>query len=202
MQSSAARRMRSALAVVLLCVLWAAECHAQAQSDQDLMSLKIEDLTQIKVYSASRRLEDVQQAPAAVTVVTREEILRYGWRNLGEVLRSLRGFYTSYDRQNSYLGVRGFLRPGDYNSRILVLMNGHRLNDNVYHSAPVGNEIPLELDLIDHIEIVRGPGSSLFGTNAVFGVVNIITRHPAGDSAIEASGVVSSFMGRSGRITA
>jgi len=162
--------------------------------------LKIEDLTRVKVYSASRHLEDVQQAPAAVTIVTRDEIQRYGWRDLDDVLRSLRGFYTSYDRLYSYLGVRGFLRPGDYNSRILVLLNGHRMNENVYDSAPM--ELPLDLDLIDHIEVVRGPGSSLFGTNAVFGVVNIITRRPAADSAIEVSGTASSFTARNGRVTA
>ena len=166
------------------------------------MSLNIEDLARVKVYSASRHEEEVRDAPASVSVITAEEIRRYGWRTLGEVLGSLRGFYTSYDRNYTYLGVRGFLRPGDYNSRILLLIDGHRLNDNVYGSAEIGTEFPLDLDLIDRIEVVRGPGSSLFGTNAVFGVINIITRRPAARFAVETSGDVSSFLSRTGRITA
>jgi outer membrane receptor for ferrienterochelin and colicin len=151
-------RVRPHIILLLLCLLDLIPCLAQTQSDQDLMSLKIEDLTHVKVYSASRHLEDAHQAPAAVRVVTREEIQRFGWRNLADVLRSLRGFYTSYDRQYSYLGVRGFLRRGDYNCRILVLVNGHRMNENIYNSAPMGSELPLDLDLVDHIKVVRGPG--------------------------------------------
>jgi iron complex outermembrane receptor protein len=173
---------------------------AQTPPDQDLMAMSIEDLARVKVYSASRHLEDSREAPSAVTVITAEEITRYGWRTLADVLRSVRGFYTAYDRDYAYLGVRGFLRSGDYNSRILLLINGHRVNDNVYGSAPIGTEFPLDLDLVDHIEIVRGPGSSLFGTNAVFGIVNVITRHPKADT-VEASGDASSFFGRTGRVT-
>jgi len=59
----------------------------------------------------------------------------------------------------------------------------------------------LDLDLIDHIEVVRGAGSSLFGTNAIFGVINVITRNPTGESAIEVSGDTASFLGRNGRVT-
>jgi iron complex outermembrane receptor protein len=133
--------------------------------------------------------------------VTAEEIKRYGWRTLADVLRSVRGFYTAYDRDYTYMGVRGFLRSGDYNSRILLLVNGHRLNENVYDGAQIGTEFPLDLDLIDRIEIVRGPSSSLFGTNAVFGVINVITRRAQAD-ALEVSGGIASFMSRAGRITA
>ncbi|MBA3912934.1 MAG: TonB-dependent receptor [Acidobacteriales bacterium] len=166
-----------------------------------MMTLSLEELTHVKVYSASRHLEDSREAPAAVTVVSADEITRYGWRTLADVLRSLRGFYTAYDRDYTYLGVRGFLRSGDYNSRILLLINGHRLNDNVYDSAQIGTEFPLDLDLIDHIEIVRGPSSSLFGTNAVFGVINVITRRPTAETLVETSGDASSYLGRSGRLT-
>jgi iron complex outermembrane receptor protein len=186
---------------VLLTLLAAGPARGQSSSDQDLMSLNIEDLTQVKVYSASRHMEGLREAPSPVSIITAEDIRRYGWRTLGEALRSLRGFYTSYDRQYTYLGVRGILRPGDYNSRILLLINGNRLNENVFSSAPMGTEFPLDLDLIDHIEVVRGPGSSLFGTNAIFGIINVITRHPAGESAIEVSGDTASFLGRNGRVT-
>ena len=188
-------------ASVLLTFLATVRAAGQSSSDQDLLSLNIEDLTRLKVYSASRHMEGVREAPSPVSIITAEDIQRYGWRTLGEALRSLRGFYTAYDRQYTYLGVRGVMRPGDYNSRILLLINGERVNENVYSSAPVGTEFPLDLDLIDHIEVVRGPGSSLFGTNAVFGVINVITRRPTGESAIEVSTDTASFLERSGRVT-
>jgi outer membrane receptor for ferrienterochelin and colicins len=117
-------------------------CAAQAQSDQDVMTLNVEDLARVKVYSASRHEEEVRDAPASVSVITAEEIQRCGWRTLGDVLGSLRGFYTSYDRNYTYLGVRGFLRPGDYNSRILLLIDGHRLNDNVLWQRRDRHRVP------------------------------------------------------------
>jgi iron complex outermembrane receptor protein len=175
---------------------------AQTTPDENgLIDLSIEDLTQIKVFSASRHLEDSREAPAAVSIMTAEEIKRYGWRTLGEVLRSVRGFYIANDRQYTYLGVRGILRPGDYNTRVLLQINGHRMNDNIYDQAMLGTEFPLDLDLIDHIEIVRGPGSSLFGTNAVFAIINVITRRP-NKGMFEVSGESGSFLGRTGRVTA
>lgn len=202
MEFSVERTAKCCLMVVLALSFAVPLASPQNRGDSELMSLSIEDLARVKVYSASRHLEEARQAPSAVSIITAQEIRRYGWRTLGEALRSLRGFYTAYDRQYSYLGVRGFQRPGDYNSRILVLVNGHRTNENVYDSAPMGTEFPLDLDLIDHIEVVRGPGSSLFGTNAIFGVINVITRQPSAETAVEVSGDTSSFLGRKGRITA
>ncbi|HVM94050.1 MAG TPA: TonB-dependent receptor [Terriglobales bacterium] len=175
----------------------------QASSDQDLMSLSLEDLANTKVYTASRHLEQARQAPSAVTVITSDEIARFGWRTLGDVQNGVRGFYTAYDRDYTYLGVRGIQRPGDYNARILLMINGHRVNDNIYDSAAFGTEFTFSLDLIDRIEIVRGPSSSLFGSNAVFGVINIITRRPpeTDGAVIEVSGSEGSFLSRRGRVT-
>jgi outer membrane receptor protein involved in Fe transport len=167
----------------------------------DLTSLSMEELLGLKVYSASRHLENSQEAPAAVTVLTAQEISAYGWRTLGDALNSARGFYTSYDRNYAYLGVRGFRKSDDYVSRLLLMIDGHRVNENIYGSGFIGLEFPLDLDLIDRIEIVRGPSSSMYGTNAFFGVVNVITRKPKG-AALETSSDFSSFYGRTGRITA
>jgi iron complex outermembrane receptor protein len=114
-----------------------------------------------------------------VSIVTREEIDTYGYRTLADVLRGVRGFYVTSDRNYSYLGVRGFLRPGDYNTRVLLLVDGHRLNDNIFDQAFIGTEFPVDVELIDRIEVVCGPSSSLYGDNAFFAVINVITRRTA-----------------------
>jgi iron complex outermembrane receptor protein len=128
------------------------------------------------VFGASKYEQKPGEAPSAVTIVTAEEIEKYGYRSLSEVLRSVRGLYTTYDRNYTYIGVRGFARPGDYNTRVLLLLDGHRINDNIYEQAPVGTESVIDVAAIDRVEIIRGPSSSLYGTNAFLAVVNVISK--------------------------
>ena len=106
----------------------------------------------------------------------KEAIRQYGYRTLAEILSHVRGFYTTYDRNYTYIGVRGFARPGDYNTRVLLLVDGHRLNEPIYDMAPIGTDFPIDVSLIDRVEVIRGPGSSLYGTSAFFAVVNVITK--------------------------
>ena len=152
---------------------------AAAEVPRDLTALPFEQLLSIEVFSASKFAQPSSQAPALVTVITGADIGSFGWRSLGDVARSVRGLYVSYDRNYSYLGARGFLRPGDYNTRFLLLVDGNRINDAVYDQAPLGGEFPVELDLIERIEFVPGPGSSVYGSNAFFGVINVITKKSA-----------------------
>lgn len=128
------------------------------------------------VFAASRFEQPVSEAPATVTVITATEIRRQGFRTLADIIGSARGFFSTNDRNYSYLGVRGFARTGDFNSRLLLLIDGHRTNDNVYGTASLGQEALIDVSLIERVEIVRGPGSSLYGANALFGTINIITR--------------------------
>lgn len=148
---------------------------AQA-APQDLTTVPLEQLLTLEVFSASKFAQNPIDAPAVVTVISAADIRTYGWRTLGDVARSVRGLYVSYDRNYSYLGERGFLRPGDYNTRFLLLVDGNRVNDAVYDQAPVGAEFPLDLELVERIEFVPGPGSSIHGSNAFFGVINVVTR--------------------------
>lgn len=185
---------RSVLCVLVLIFL-ASVAWAQ-KAPTDLTEMKLEDLMNIKVesvYGASKHLQKVTEAPASVTIVTSEEIRKYGYRTLADILRSVRGFYVSYDRNYSYVGVRGFSRPGDYNCRILLLVDSHRINENLYDSASIGTEFPLDVDLIDRVEIVRGPSSSIYGTNAFFGVINVITKRGRDLKGAELSGDLASF---------
>jgi iron complex outermembrane receptor protein len=153
------------------------------------------------VYGASKYDQKVTEAPSSVTIITAEEIRRCGYRTLADILRSVRGFYTTYDRNYTYLGVRGFGRPGDYNSRVLLIIDGHRLNDNIYDSVLAGTEGVLNVDLIDRVEVIRGPGSSLYGSNAFFAVVNIITRRGRVLKGFEASAEAGSFDTYKARLT-
>lgn len=193
------------LAVLLVSTLFAVRAaESPASSKTNLMDLTLEQLMEIKVDSvtgASGYEQKVSLAPSAVTVITDDEIKKYGHRTLAEVLRSARGFYATSDRNYTYLGLRGFDRPGDYNSRFLLLVNGHRLNDNVYDSAFVANEFPLDLDLVDRVEIIRGPSSSIYGNNAFFGVINVVTKQGRDLTGVEASGAVGSFGSYLGRFT-
>jgi len=157
-------------------------------SIEELMRIEVETVT-----GASKFKQKITEAPSSISIITSSEIRRYGYRTIGEALQSLRGFYTTYDRAYHYLGSRGFLRPGDYNSRYLLLIDGHRANDNIYDTATIGNELPLDIDLIDRIEVIRGPGSSLYGSNAFFGVVNIVTREAEDVNGVELSGEAASY---------
>jgi outer membrane receptor protein involved in Fe transport len=153
---------------------------SQQQSDQppreDLSKLNLEDLMNIEVYSASKRVQSSSDAPSSVTVITADEIQKYGYRSLADVLESVRGFYVTYDRDYSFVGVRGFGRLGDSNNRLLVLIDGHRINDNVFGQPYLGTEFLVDVNMIERIEIIRGPSSSLYGAAAFFAVINVITR--------------------------
>jgi len=190
-------------AFLFLSGMGAAFCYPAAAQDAsvaDLTSMSIEDLSAVRLSTASRHLEDARKAPTAVTVINSDEIARYGWRTLADLLRSVTGFYTAYDRTYSYVGVRGFLQSGDYNARLLLLIDGHRVNENIYDSALVGTEFPLDLNLIDRVEVVRGSGSSLFGTDAELAVVNVFTRQPANQTTAELTSGADSFSGRVGEL--
>ncbi|HTI99440.1 MAG TPA: TonB-dependent receptor [Dongiaceae bacterium] len=155
------------------------------------------------VVGASKHEQTTAEAPAAVSIVTREEIKQMGCRTLADVLREVRGMYISFDRGYYFLGTRGVNRPGDYGGRILLNINGHRINEPIYDSLPLGYDFPLDVDLIERVEVIRGPGSALYGNNAFFGIINVVTRpgHDVGGKGVETSGSYGSFDAYSGRFT-
>jgi outer membrane receptor for ferrienterochelin and colicins len=171
------RAVSRALVVV---VMLAATRAAMAQ--QPLPELSLEELMSIdagRVFGASERMQPVTEAPSSVSFITAEEIARYGYRTLADILRGVRGMYVTDDRNFSFLGTRGFAKLGDYNDRILLLVNGHRVNDNVFGQAEIGAEFGVDPAMFERVEIIRGPASSLYGDSALFAVVNVITRSGA-----------------------
>jgi len=150
------------------------------------------DIEVPKVYGASKLEQKATEAPASVTVITADEIKKYGHRTLADVLQSVQGFNVSYDRDYAFLGARG-LSLGDFNDRMLLLVDGHRVNNNYNDGAAIGTDFILDVDLIDRVEVIRGPGSVLYGNNAFFGVINVVTRRGQQLNGVEASTEYGSF---------
>ncbi|MCP4290277.1 MAG: TonB-dependent receptor [bacterium] len=148
-----------------------------ANDSPDYTEFSLEDLMEMNVvYGASKIKQKAKEAPSSITIISREEIKTYGYRTMAEVLASLRGFYVTYDRNYYYIGVRGLGTPGDLSSRILVLVDGIRTNEGSVGGVMTGNGFPVDLELIERIEVIRGPASSLYGTNAMLGIINVVTR--------------------------
>lgn len=131
---------------------------------------------QQEVTAASRQSESVFDAPASVTLVPQEELRAFGFQTVWDALGGLRGIYQTNDHSYASLGFRGFSQPQDYGNRILMLTDGHVMNDDLLGSSYVGFDGRSDLVDVERIEVVRGPGSALYGTNAFFGVVNLVTR--------------------------
>jgi outer membrane receptor protein involved in Fe transport len=135
------------------------------------------ELRQIEeVEAASRTAEAVEDAPSSVTIIPGQELRAMGYPTIAEALRGVRGVFVSDDRFYPTVGFRGFSRMGDIGNRVLVLINGQPTNDNWGFFSYVGYDARVDLDDVERIEVVRGPGSVLYGTGAVSGVINVVTR--------------------------
>lgn len=176
-------RLAEALALVLALALPAGAAWAQAAPLSDDPSL--EDLLKrsipgsarrAEVSTASRFAQSADRAPALTYLVTDEDIRNLGLRNLGDILNSLPGLYLTHNGVFSFVGARGLGRPGDFNARLLVLIDGMRVNENIYDAAQIGPEFQLDAALIERVEFTPGPGSALYGNNAFFGVIQVFTR--------------------------
>lgn len=145
--------------------------HANQQTQ-----LSVDLLSSDSIEAASRISESVDEAPASVSLVSAQELRAMRYPTLAEALRGTRGIFLSDDRGYQSLGIRGFSRPGSYGNRVLITLDGVPLNDDWVWSSYVGSDLRTDLEDIDRIEVVRGPGSVVYGTSAFSGVVNLVTR--------------------------
>ncbi|UCD85066.1 MAG: TonB-dependent receptor [Deltaproteobacteria bacterium] len=128
------------------------------------------------VVTAARKVQRIEEAPAAVTVVTDEDIRQSGLNSIPEILRQVAGLdvftLTEFDSQ---VNVRGY--SGGITNRLLVLMDGRSVYEDFF-GCVFWESLPIQLEDIKRIEIIKGPGSVMYGANAFSGVVNIITKSP------------------------
>ena len=152
-----------------------AQAAPQDPEIQELLSLDIEELIMVNV--ASKRDEAVSEAPGIISVVTAEEIERFGYRNLPDVLnRQAHMLVSGYDvLDQANVVIRG-VRATGLPTQVLILLNGRPVRDENSSSSYIGFMKGFPVEAIEKIEIIRGPGSVLYGSNAMAGVINVITK--------------------------
>ena len=150
----------------------------------------LEALLKREVQGPSRYAQSLMDAPAAVSVLGREEAEALGHVTVGDMLARLPGTYLSNSRTYSFLGLRGFNRPGDYGTRVLMAVDGLRTNDAIFDQGLPQLEFPVMAPWIKRLELVQGPGSSVYGSNALLGVVNVVTLDGADAPGLALQGSV------------
>ena len=177
-----------------------ASASATADDSPDLEALLQESV----VSGASKVSEAASDAPATTSTITAEDIRRYGIRSLDEAIDFLSmGLMTSNHLHSVEVGGRGVLLTGDYGNHVLLVVDGHVMNEGWSQSAYFEQGAGIPMELIDHIEIVLGPGSVLYGGSAMLAVVNVVTKRAAdyGGPRVLAEGSLSPQQGIGGRFT-
>src|SRR5689334_4829311 len=148
---------------------------AEVRSDVDVYDLTVEQLLDVEVTSVSRRAEPVSQAPASIEVITSDQIRRSGAQSLPEILRLARNLEVAQiDAQRYAISARGF-NSYEASNKLLVLIDGRSVYTPLY-SGVFWDQLHVPLQDIERIEVISGPGGTLWGANAVNGVINIITK--------------------------
>ncbi len=157
---------------------------AEAQ-ERGLTDLSIQELMNIEVTSVSKKAQKLSEAPAAIFVITNEDIRRSGARNVPEALRLAPGVDVAAIGGGRYaVSIRGF--TGRFSNKLLVLIDGRSIYTPIFSGVVWEAQGPV-LEDIERIEIIRGPGAAIWGANAVNGVINIITKHATDTQGILAS---------------
>lgn len=152
-------------------------------------------LQDIPIVVASLKPLNVRTSPGIISIVTSEDIARSGARDLIDILRLVPGFYFAEDIENVVdIGIRG---SWAHEGKVLMLLDGQELNEDLYSNLFFGNHYPV--DLIEKIEIIRGPGSAIYGGYAELGVINILSRSPKKTNECFVSGTYGRMETATGR---
>ena len=163
----------------------------------DLTSISIEDLMNMQVTSASKKAESLSAAPAAIFVITGEDIRRGGFSSVPDALRTVPGLYVVQQSSHVWLvTARGF--SNEFNDKMLVLIDGRLVYSPTFGGVYWDVQDP-PLEDIDRIEVIRGPAGTLWGADAMNGVINIITKDVAKTQGLlvaSSAGVNEGYAGR------
>jgi iron complex outermembrane receptor protein len=149
---------------------------AHAGDEPELADLSIDELMNVSVETATREPRRAGEAPAIVSVITRDELRAFGFESVAEALVLVPGFYCIDDHLTADCGVRG-VSGGErgYSKVLRVMIDGQPVAFRADTTSFLGPEL-VPIDLVERIEVVRGPVSALYGANAFYGAVNVITR--------------------------
>ncbi len=169
--SSPSRKRRLtalALAAALGASVWG------QNSNDDLTKASLEELANIQVTSVSKKEQSLSKTGAAVFVITQEDIRRSGMMNIPDLLRMAPGVNVARLDANTWaISIRGF--NNRYSDQVLVLIDGRSVYSEAF-SGVFWDQLNVPLEDIERIEVIRGPGGTVWGANAVNGVINIITK--------------------------
>ena len=176
----------------------------------DLYSMTLEQLMQLKASGVPSEMEKIinqligvaskkaltsRDSPSIISLITHEEIVHSGARDLIDVLRLVPGFDFGVDVQGVVgIGIRG---NWAYEGKTLILLDGAEMNEILYSTFQLGNHIGV--DQIKKIEIIRGPGSAIYGGYAEYGVINIITQDGEDLKGVSVNGIYSQMSGTYGQ---
>jgi outer membrane receptor protein involved in Fe transport len=158
--------------IFLCCFLRFGQTYADDPQKTDWNKMSLEDLLNIEIKSAAKISQHTNEAPNVISVVTADQIRSYGWLSLNDILCKQPGFQPSMDYDRRTVTSRG-LFEGWNNNHLLLQIDGVPFNDNLYGTAYTWEITPV--NFIKSVEIIRGPGSALYGSNATNGVISITT---------------------------
>ncbi|MCA9477403.1 MAG: TonB-dependent receptor, partial [Nitrospira sp.] len=160
---------------------------------QDLTQLSLEELMSIEVTSVSKKKQKLNDSAAAIFVITQEDIRRSGVTSIPEALRMVPGIQVARGSKNQWnISARGFNER--FSNKLLVLIDGRTIYNSLFAGVTWETQDTM-LEDIDRIEVIRGPGASLWGVNAVNGVINIITKRAQDTQGFLASGIAGNEEG-------
>ena len=134
----------------------------------------IQEIMNEEVTTGTRQISSIMESPVSISVITKEDIEKYGYNSLQEALARVSEVFVHYSGHNHDTDFRGFF-SNNTQRRVLYLLDGIKLNDQ-FNFGDFYADVVQSLHNVEKIEVIRGSGASLYGNNSVLGVVNIITK--------------------------
>lgn len=180
---------RGAALALILCLPWPRASAEEGGEKIEIASVEIEALLDLSVEAVTLKEERASLAPASVFVLSGDDLRRQGFRTLWEALRTVPGLFGYADGLYPLVGVRGLGTLQDLTTRLLVLVDGHPLNNSLgIGESYVGRDLPIPLAAVRRLEVIKGPVGSVYGPNAYLGVLNLVTTGGPAEAEVSAHG--------------